>query len=376
MAGVLDGVVMSRALRRVMPVVAMAAVLLAGAGPAGAAGRAAQATTTLAVTNHLISGTETSISCLTLTRCEAVGQSTRGVAQVVSLYNGRQARVTDLKWQAALTSVSCPNKSGCWAIGPFGNGFLGPTAVLVVKIGPTGKVVSAIKIGVPTGDTLSQIGCRTMTACQILGTNFDPPNSQSNDLIFFSPWNGKRWRLDSYGITDNGTAGSGFSCWQTTCVMVGWEEFNSVQGAAFAWTFHNGVAGAINFGPVRNNTAPGHQTVFNAVSCVSSSTCFTVGYNPAGAMAIAISDSVPSTTNEPMPFVGYAIACVRVTCWVTGGTEYVSGNEVMTLKAGVVTGTTLTDPATTAFAGITSHGNGFMAIGSANTSGESDVVIG
>jgi hypothetical protein len=364
---------MTRTLRWMLPVAAVAGVLLAGIGPAagadraGTAGQARQASVAAAVSSHLISGTETSISCLTMARCVAVGAGPRG-GQVVLLHNGRQARVTVLRYRAALTSVSCPSKAGCWAIGPMTGRQKGVVVgVLLVKIGPTGTVIKTIRVTVPTGNVLTQIWCRSMTACQIQGLN----DTGDFPALLFSPWNGKRWRLDSFGFGDEGSGIGGFSCWQTTCVVVGWSYFNSVNEEAFAWPFHNGVAGAINDkGPPSTSLAPGHQTMLEAVSCVSASTCYSVGLSPAGGIAVTITKGVPSATNEPVPFVARAIACVRVTCWA------ILGNEIVTLRGGVVTGAPLTDHAVSKFAGITAHGNGYLAIGAATKRGESEVVIG
>jgi hypothetical protein len=368
---------MTRASRWMVPVVAVATVLLASAGAvAGAtrvgAHRAGQARAATAVSNHLISGTETSISCLTPARCVAVGAGSRGT-QVVSLDNGRPTKVTVLRYRAPLTSVSCPNKTGCWAIGPLPGPRRGAIAgVLLVKIGPAGQVTKVIHIAAPAGDDLFQIGCRTMTACQILGEN---QNGQTNLLIFFSPWNGSRWRLDSQGGGGfyYGTSVAGFSCWRTTCVVIGWERFDSSQGQRFAWTFNDGVSGPINFtGPSSQNQIA--NFTFNAVSCVSASTCYVVGYNGynhVGGMVLAISGGVPSATHEPVPFTANAIACIRVTCWAVGG------NEIVTLRGGVaVARTAMTDTAVSTFAGIAADGNGYIAIGAAAEPGESDVVIG
>jgi hypothetical protein len=348
---------MTRTLRWLVPVVAVVSVLLAGIGPAAGAGRAwtagraGRATATAAVSNHLISGTETSISCLTMARCVAVGAGPRG-GQVVSLYDGRQAGVAVLRYRAALTSVSCPSKAGCWAIGPLSGHAKGVVVgELLVQIGPTGKVVRTITVTVPAGNVLTQIWCRSMTACQIRGVN----DTGDFPALLFSPWNGKKWRLDSFGFGDEGSGIGGFSCWRAICMVVGWSYFNSVNEEAFAWTFRNGVAGAVNYkGPPSTSLAPGHQTELLAVSCVSTSTCYSAGFSPAGAIAVTISKGVPSATNNPMPFVARAIACVRVTCWAT------SGKEIMTLRGGKVTGTPLTDVVVSKFTDVTAHGNGYM----------------
>jgi hypothetical protein len=326
-----------------VPVAAVAAVLVTGAGPtANAAGAGA------AVSDHLISGSEDSISCLTMARCVAVGVGSRD-AQVVALDNGRQTQVTVLPWRAPLTSVSCPSKAGCWAIG------MRSSAVELVKIGPTGKVVSTTKVAVPAGDALTRIWCRTMTDCEIYGTN-GQYFYQSD--VFFSPWNGKKWRLDAFA----GVVGSGFSCWQTTCVIVGFEQFTSSTGAAVAWTFHNGVAGAQNF--------KGLMTRFSSVSCVSASTCYALGSSHSAGVEVTITNGVPSATNNPVPGLGSPLACVRATCWM------IYGSQIVTLRGGLATGAQLTDTEAAGFDGISVHGNGFIAVGASTKRGESDVLVG
>jgi hypothetical protein len=350
---------MTRALRWAEPVLAVTALLLAGAGPSEAVGRAGRSSTAPALTSHLISGTETSISCLTMARCVAVGAGPRG-GQVVVLWNGRQTRVTVLRWRAALTSVSCPSKAGCWALGPTGTAGQ-TTGVILVEIGPTGNVVKTIKVAA-AGDALTWISCRSMTACQIQGLSTVGPYEDAPGL-FFSPWNGKRWRLDSFILGGPNSRVTGLSCWQTTCVLVGWSRSNSTQGGPFAWTFHNGVAGAFQY-------ELGSTTTYSAVYCVSASTCYAAGRNSGGPIAFTISDGVPSQTYEPMPFVAGQIACVRSTCWAT------RRNQIVMLRGGVVHGTPVVDSVATNLTCITAHGDGFIDVGGTVEHGKSDVVIG
>jgi hypothetical protein len=351
-----------------------AAVLLASASPAGAAtrsgtpiaahpgaaGHAGHPGASTTVSNHVISGTETSISCMTAARCIAVGSGAHG-GQAVSLYNGNQTRVTTVL-RAPLTSVSCPNKTGCWALGPlFGTGPNRHTAdgVQLVKVGPTGKVIKVIKISVPSGVTLTQISCTTMTACQIMGQNQNVPGT----AFYFSPWDGTKWRLDTVGSGNaGGSSLTGFSCYGPTCVVIGWEQQNSAMGETFAWTFHNGVAGAMNL--------KGLKTMFSADSCASQQTCYAVGFSHGAGVVVTISNGVPSATNEPTPETMGAIECGRKACLAVGG------NVILTITHGVVTGTPLTDTATTGFAAITARGTGFAAVGSAAKHGESVLVTG
>jgi len=102
------------------------------------------------VTDHTVSGYETSVSCLTASLCVAAGSQTplpaRSHGVVVTLTNGAQSHADVLRRSSVIASASC-RKSGCWAVGSPVHG----TGVYLVKISPAGRPVA--ERTVPVGGT-------------------------------------------------------------------------------------------------------------------------------------------------------------------------------------------------------------------------------
>src|SRR5262245_3562533 len=141
---------------------AVTGVIVVTSGAAGAAlaagrptsGHGAVVTTRAAqqtVTNHVLSEDVISVSCLTASRCVAVGSPTptrfpgsHGV--VVTLTNGHQSHAVVLRRSSVIDSVSC-RKSGCWAIGHLVHG----SGVYLVKISSAGRPAAERTVRLPAG---------------------------------------------------------------------------------------------------------------------------------------------------------------------------------------------------------------------------------
>jgi hypothetical protein len=345
-----------------MPVIAAAGILLVLSGMAGASVAAGTGVATTAaaasLSNHQIAGTEVAISCISPTRCVAVGSGAHD-GQVVSLYNGKQALVTTVQ-KSPLTSVSCPSgRAGCWAVGPLGGPKRTMVGVELVRIGATGKVTNVIKVTEPTGYVLNRIICASMTSCNVIGQN---PNAPDGEIVFYmSAWNGKTLRMHAVGELYNGSSLDGLSCWRANCVAVGWQQLGSASGTAYAWTFTNGKPGAF--------LTRGLKTTFNAVSCVSLSTCWVIGYSHGSGVVVTDKDGVLSK-NEALPDAMAGLECQYATCRAVGG------DVILTIKNGLSSGSPVIDTATTGFSAITSRGTGFVALGGTHKPGVTEVVTG
>ncbi len=211
------------AVGRVSANVGTACILAAGALAVSATG--AQAAP-VALTNHRISGIEDAISCLTASRCVAVGYGARGAknhADVVALVNGKQGHISVVAASQRLYSVSCPSSAGCWALGPQNSG----ANLVFVQIGPNGNVTKTTDVSDPFGASIARISCVSMKSCAVLTNNiFVTPAA-----IEIGTWTGTRLTLHKVAGKHGSTAtiGEGISCWKASCLAAGYYELGAAS---------------------------------------------------------------------------------------------------------------------------------------------------
>ncbi len=355
-----------RGVGRVAAKVGTACILAGGAFALSATG--AQAAPA-ALANHSISGISGAISCMTASRCVAVGYGASGAhnhGDVVALTGGKQGHISVVAASQQLYSVSCPSSAGCWAIGPQNGG----ANLVLVRIGPTGRVTKALKVTEPIGASIGRISCASMSSCGVLGNN-----------IFVSPaaieigiWNGSKLIVHKVA----GAAGSsqtideGISCWKATCLAVGYYDLKFPKTAGFLLTMSRGKPGKQHL--VGND-------FFYGASCVSASRCYTAGFaGHAAGIVVTVTHGVATHTQKEAADM-FGIECVGSSCRASG--EELGGSSyygvIVTLSNGKNTGTPLVDMAVAGFDGpntIAKRGNGFAAIGPTVKGGGSEVVTG
>jgi len=335
---------------------------LAGSALALSATGSAQAA---ALSNNKISGIDVAISCMTASRCVAVGDGAHH-GQVVALTNGKQTRVSTVGAAEHLYSVSCPASAGCWAVGPQNTG----ANVVLVKIGSTGKVTKSIKVTVPAGASLTRIACVSMSSCELVGTN-----------IFFTPfaleiasWNGKKLSVHRLAGLKGSTDATleGVSCWRASCDAVGYYFHNVSKITGFILTISRGKAGKVH---TANNDS------FYGVSCVSSSKCYTAGFvSGAAGVVVTLTNGVAGHAQAESADVS-GIECAGATCRASGlelgGALYYG--VIVTLSNGVAKGSPVVDMAINGFDGpqtIAKRGDGFAAVGPQQKGTGSEVATG
>jgi len=312
------------------------------------------------LTNHKISGYDNAISCMTASRCVAVGSgNSRGL--VVSLDNGKQSHATPVAAEY-LDSVSCPSAAGCWAVG-LG---LNDSGLVLVKIGRTGQVAKPIKVTAPYANLLSWISCVSISSCEVVGTDVLATPSAPE----IASWNGKKLTIHRLAAPKGATSTdiAGVSCWRTTCYVVGSYTYGDDELAAIVLTVRNGKPGKVH-------TIAGDGLI--GVSCVSASKCYAAGHAElAEGVLLTITNGVPAHVHSESADM-YGIECVGATCHSSGTGS--SGAVIVTLHNGVPAGAPVADPAVDGFSGtdsIAQYGTGFAAVGPAATSAGSDVTIG
>ena len=308
-----------------------------------------------ALTNHPVSGTSSAISCMTASRCVAVGYGARGAhghGDVVALTGGKQGRISVVAASVHLDSVSCPSSAGCWAVGLQNGG----ANLVFARIGAAGRVAGVAKVAVPFGVQISTISCVSMTSCGVLGDN----NLMSPAPIEIGTWSGKRLTLHKVAGAHGSTAtnSEGIACKQAACLAVGY-YLKSPKISGFLLTMNHGKPGKQHL--VSNDYLYG-------VSCVSPAKCYAAGV-VAQAAGVVVTVTHGLATHAQMETADVSgIECAGATCRASGeepgGSSYYG--VIVTLSNGINTGMRSVDTGVAGFNGpntIARRGGGFAAIG-------------
>ena len=167
------------------------------------------------------------MSCTTDKQCYAVGlgalNSDEGV--LVSIVNGKAAKVTDLSAFIGLYGISCPTASTCYAVG-YDNSDDADAVTTIVS----GKAGSPVEVA-GGGEWLNSISCASSTECYAAGlVNYNPSivpiaSGQPGTAVTIPD----AWYVNGIDCTSVGN-----------CVAVG--ENSTEQG--IIGTLVNGAAGA------------------------------------------------------------------------------------------------------------------------------------
>jgi hypothetical protein len=277
----------------------------AGGRPASTAVRHAPASG--AIRNYQITGVEDAIGCLTPHRCVAVGYgggSTPG--QVVTVVGGKQAGVSVVHSASNLVAVSCLADVGCWAIGSPRSG--GRDWVMV-RISPDGKVTGVLRARVASGVDMDAISCSSMASCEIFGT---APSVEYFTTWYLTSWTGRKLG-PSHALGSYATDGpEDVSCWHATCVAVG-ESSGPEQFS------QGGIVVITRRGKLRDVDQLNNEG-FADVSCVSSETCYAVGfvYTTMYQPVLVTLDRGAVTDVHDLTGVLSGIECAGSTCWAAG----------------------------------------------------------
>jgi hypothetical protein len=363
---------------------AVTGVILVTSGPAGTARAAARTasgngaavitrTAQQTMTDHTISGDETSVSCLTASRCVAVGSrvsrpgpSSHGV--VVTLTNGRQSHAVVLRGSSVIDSVSC-RKSVCWAIGHPVHG----TGAYLVKISSAGRPVAERTVPMPARTTLGPISCASPTSCEIAGAD----NRIRPQAIEIGDWNGKKLHL--HRVTVKGSkrlSMTAISCWHSDCEAVG----GAMVGPGFNVRNSKGLILTTADGkPARLNADSGHPYLPD-VSCISATTCYAAGGG--GALLTVTRGVVTNSLSSGGGSVGFsAIECTGSECEAAGTVllpQYSTQDGWLQSVSDGTWGASIDDGASYDFTGVAARGGsgGFIAIGTGGYGSGSDVAVG
>jgi hypothetical protein len=311
----------------------------------------------LAVTHHSLSGHETSVSCLTASRCVAAGsRGSHGV--VVTLAGGAQSHVAVLSGSSVVYSVSCPSTSGCWAIGHPVRG----AGAYLVKISSAGRPAAWRTVPVPTGTTLGAISCASMTSCQVAGAD----NQLRPAAVEIGTWNGTRLHLYRVRVTGSTEVSmAGISCWHSDCEAVGSARLGSA-GTDMIVTTKGGKPSTLNIDS---------GYALSSISCISATRCYAAG----AAVLVTVTEGVPA---DPQVVAGgwngNAIECTSGGCEAAGGEVFGPAYvDVLVRLSNGTAGSPTIVRAGQGYSGIAARGgSGFIAVGVGPYGIGTDVTVG
>jgi len=257
------------------------------------------------------------VSCPSATTWFAVGYATTNASEtrfsvLVERWNGKTWSMVSTPnptgtTDQQLNSVSCPNAKTCFAVGAAGvERWDGTTWSIVPSVGvglrssvSCTNATSCLAVGdsaarwngktwshVPTptpgtsqlgeGFEMNGVSCTKATTCLAVGMDAVP---LADFAALSERWNGKTWTLAGYGVWPNGDAYfNGVSCTNATnCIGVGASDASDFGVGPAARAFIDSWDGT-TWSAVASPQFGDGNSWLAAVSCVSATNCYAVGY--------------------------------------------------------------------------------------------------
>jgi len=225
------------------------------------------------------------VSCTSVSFCVAVGShqtaAGRSWAGLSELWNGQRwvtEAVPGRPQRGLVTSpgeVACGGPASCVLVGDHYQVAAAPSMVAESGGGATWSITQWTDPHGAKMGWLGDVSCAGPSFCMAVGA--DSASGFAAEHAFAELWAGRSWlRLSPPGpARARWSELGGLSCVSATdCVAVGGYQNSARRVLGFADTW-NGHGWALAATP----SAPGaRQTIFNAVSCASATTCMAVGY--------------------------------------------------------------------------------------------------
>jgi hypothetical protein len=225
--------------------------------------------------------------------------------------------------RSVLSADACPSSTMCMAVGFAGNAKTSTTGWvggLAERWNGSSWAIQAVPNPPGSVDTgLSAISCRSTTSCIAVGTYYeDAAGGGVEPLPLTESWNGRSWSIQSQPAGLDGYL-YGVSCSSTTaCTAVGnVSGVTTPDGYGYALIEHwNGTAWSIRTDQVGQASG---------VACPSATTCFAVGsfYDPGTQTYVPVARSNgTSWSPQPASNVGgslTAISCLSTTACTAVG---------------------------------------------------------
>jgi hypothetical protein len=214
----------------------------------------------------------TGIACASPTACTAIGSYTNSDFQgfeLIEHWNGSHWTIQPTPEQAngGLNAIACPSPTECTAVGSNGNPFVEAWNGSHWTIQPTPHLVG--------GGQLTGVACPTRTACTAVGFSYNKAGTQQ--YLLAEIWNGSHWTVQTTappaGILSQLNAVACPS--PTACTAVG--ETYLVHQGRLIWLVEAWNGSHWTIQPTPTPTGAG-STVPKGVACVSATACTAVGF--------------------------------------------------------------------------------------------------
>lgn len=223
------------------------------------------------------------VSCSSSSLCAAVGFYTannQASQTLVEQWNGASWTVVSSPDTSAtdddvLVSVSCPTSTFCSAAGTQDKGS-GTVIQTLIENWTSGQwqIVTTPNAGSQQDNFLKGVSCSTPSFCAATGS------TTANNGTLVLMWNGATWSLTSSPNTGTAPLLNAVSCLTSSfCVAVG--DFQTTSSPFPDQTLVEAWSGAM-WSIVSSPNVGSQDNQLKSVSCVSTSSCFAVGYYQAG----------------------------------------------------------------------------------------------
>jgi hypothetical protein len=224
-----------------------------------------------------------------------------------------------------LYGITCVTVSECWAVGDQAVG-LDSGATLIEEWTGTGWAI-VTSPNSAQANTLEGVTCTSASICWAVGFSI---YAQSADATLVENWEGGSWNIiaspNTIGIDDNLLSGvtclSPSDCWAVGYTYAGGSA--AFQTLVERW---DGTSWTIVPSPNPDGTP---TSLLEAVSCVSSSDCWAVGYSAANPVAPTLIEqwngsswNIVTSPNMSGALINvlYGVSCVSSSdCWAAGYT--------------------------------------------------------
>ena len=282
---------------------------------------------TSAQTNYL-----EAVTCLSASDCWTVGYYYSGSAwqTLIEHWDGTSWEVVSSPNSSAtqlniLQGVTCVSASDCWAVGTYAPETGGRQALIERWNGTSWAIVTSPSTSATPYDFLFGVACASASECSAVGWYYNGTAYQT----VIERWDGTSWAIVSSPNGSSGTAHhnilSGVTCVSASDCWAAGDYWNGTirQTSIDRW---DGSSWAMVSSP--NSTAPA-RNFLSGVTCVSASDCWAVGYYFPGTVvsqtliehwdgsAWTIVAS-PNTSANRFNYL-QAVTCVSASdCWAVG----------------------------------------------------------
>ncbi|MFN2582398.1 MAG: hypothetical protein ABR498_06625, partial [Candidatus Dormibacteria bacterium] len=274
------------------------------------------------------------LRCNTVSDCWAVGYTvTQGIEQTLAehwdgiAWSVSPTTDTSTSQNNLLAAITCTSTAACWGVGAAASGVNGHYQTLIERWNGAAWTTATSADTLPVNDdALDSVSCTSVADCWSVGLS----GTSAGDQTLAEHWDGAAWSVVATGDTSATETNllTGVSCISATqCWAVGSAASGTggaLQSLVEQW---NGSSWSIVTSP---NTGVSLRNVLYAVACTTADRCFAVGYSFPGyiqtlvdtlsgsAWVITPSPNAVTVTSQIQSVLDAATCSSDTSCWAVG----------------------------------------------------------